>query len=346
MATATVSAPQQAVDMPALDLRRLVGKLIRSEGVCGVNELKVSQRGAGANMSVDVAAGSAYIADDHAAGGGFYHAVWTAVENVTLTAADPTNPRIDRIVLRVRDSYLGDADNTVSMVALAGTPTAGATLANLSGAQAVPGSSLLLANVLVAAADTAITDSEIDTLLSPGVRQHVVMVGGRSPIWHQELGAAASSFDAQSLPATYRELEIVAVIRSDAAVSSAEGTLRFNNDSAGNYDAQRVSGSGATAAAAETLAGSGAGAILYPGASAAANLAGRVRIVIPEYADTTFEKAALVESGHKQGTATGNLTKRSGVLAWRSTAAITRVQLLPAAGNWVAGSRMTIYAID
>lgn len=163
MATATISAPQHQVAMPAVDLRRFVGTVISSEGVQSADDLKVSQRAAGANMSVDVAAGEAYIKDDHAGGGGFYHAVWTAVENVPIAAAHATLPRIDRVVVRIRDAFLGDPANDITLFVVQGNPTAGANLQNLNGANAVPGSSLLLANVLVPAADTSINDSEIDT---------------------------------------------------------------------------------------------------------------------------------------------------------------------------------------
>ncbi len=161
MSTATTSAPQQQVDMPALDLRRFLGSVVRSEGVTTATDLLVSQRGAGANMSVDVATGSALIKDDHAGGGGYYHGAWTSVENVTIGAAHATLPRIDRVVLRVRDAALGDAANAIDLFVVTGTATSGATLANLTGAGAVPGSSLLLANVLVGAAVSSITTANI-----------------------------------------------------------------------------------------------------------------------------------------------------------------------------------------
>ncbi len=149
--------------MPALDLRRMIGQLVTSEGVIGSADFTVTQRGAGANMSVDVAAGSAYVKDDHGAGGGVYAATWTATENVTIAAADPTNPRIDRIVLQIKDNALGDGANSITLQRIAGTPTAGATLVNLNGAGAVPGSSLLLANVLVPAAASSIVNANIDS---------------------------------------------------------------------------------------------------------------------------------------------------------------------------------------
>jgi hypothetical protein len=127
------------------------------EGVRTGSELVVSQRAAGANMSIDVSAGSAVINDDHADGGGVYAYTLGAATNVAVTGSDPTNPRIDRVVIRVRDQGLGDAANDQGPVVVAGTPTSGATLANLNGAAAVPGSSVLLANILVPAASSSVT---------------------------------------------------------------------------------------------------------------------------------------------------------------------------------------------
>lgn len=163
MATTTTSAPQQGVNMPAVDLRQMLGAVISSEGVRTSTDLQVTQRAAGANLSVDVAAGSAAIQDDHATGGGFYAYTLATATNVPVGAADASNPRIDRIVIRVRDSALGDAANDVGPVVVAGTASAGANLTNLTGAAAVPDSSLLLANVLVGAAASTVPNANIDS---------------------------------------------------------------------------------------------------------------------------------------------------------------------------------------
>lgn len=151
--------------MPASDLRQLFGMSLANEGVRNLPDLAVTQRAAGANMSVDVAAGSAAIQDDHATGGGFYAYTLATATNYPVGTADPTNPRIDRVVIRVRDAALGDAANDIGPFVVAGTPTAGATLANLNGAASVPGSSLLLANILIPAAGTSVTTANIDTTL-------------------------------------------------------------------------------------------------------------------------------------------------------------------------------------
>ena len=82
----------------------------------------------------------------------------------TFTVADGTDPRIDRVVVTIRDGNVdGGANFDAVFQVIAGTPTAGATLVNLLGAAAVPSNSILLANVLIGAGATTITASEIDT---------------------------------------------------------------------------------------------------------------------------------------------------------------------------------------
>jgi hypothetical protein len=164
MAFAVTSAPWQQVNMPALDLRRMIKAAVGGEGVVAAGDLAVAQRGAGANMSVDIAAGEAYVLGESVTNQGLYYVYNDAVYNLTgFTAAHATLPRIDRVAIRVRDAFHGDAANDEAAVILTGTATSGATLANLTGAAAVPANHMLLANVLIPATSTTITTANIDT---------------------------------------------------------------------------------------------------------------------------------------------------------------------------------------
>src|SRR6266508_388403 len=158
---APLAFPMQQTSFGEEMLFRLVDDLF-SAGVRDSAALAVSQRAAGANMSVDVAAGEAVVAVSN---GGKRLVRTTAVSNsgtpgapnttdnwtVTFLASDATNPRIDRVVAQVRDTDVdaGFSTRDVALRVIAGTPTAGATLVNLNGAAAVPVSSLLIANVKV-----------------------------------------------------------------------------------------------------------------------------------------------------------------------------------------------------
>ena len=162
MAFVTVSAPFEQVGMPALDLRRFLATIVTAEGVRGGGDLVASQRAAGADMSVDLAFGYALVQGDSVVGQGYYHVFNNAAYNLTgFAAAHATLPRVDRVVLRARDMFHGDAANDVAPLILTGTATAGATLANLTGAAAVANNQLLIANVLMPAAAVSITTANI-----------------------------------------------------------------------------------------------------------------------------------------------------------------------------------------
>lgn len=117
-----------------------------------------------ANMSVNVAAGKCWVPGTSTAAQSQYFVYNDAVVNPAITASDVTNPRIDKIVLRIKDSaYAGVGDEAVLEV-VAGTAEAGATLANRKGAAATPASSLVLAYVLVPAKATSIVAANIENV--------------------------------------------------------------------------------------------------------------------------------------------------------------------------------------
>lgn len=147
---------------------RAIAEAHLQEGVLASGDLKVTAA-AGGGMKVDIAAGAALVKGDSGVAGtgltqGLFYIVNDAsVANaVTLTNADPTNPRIDQIVLRARDSSdLGSgADDSVFEV-VTGTPTSGATLDNRTGAPALPNDRVRLADVLVPAGSSSTTNGNI-----------------------------------------------------------------------------------------------------------------------------------------------------------------------------------------
>lgn len=76
---------------------------------------------------------------------------------VTLASGHATLPRIDQICLKVEDSSdLGSGADQVTVVAVAGTATSGATLDNRNGAAALPANHFLLADQLVPAAASSL----------------------------------------------------------------------------------------------------------------------------------------------------------------------------------------------
>lgn len=125
-------------------------------GVIAAGDLAVTQRGAGANMSVDVAAGGCVIEGTEAAGQGRYLATSDAVVNVPLAAAPGAgSSRIDLVVATVRDSAFSGTDDDWIIQAVTGTPAASPV------APSAPASSLVLASVAVASLAASIVDANI-----------------------------------------------------------------------------------------------------------------------------------------------------------------------------------------
>jgi hypothetical protein len=160
---ALVSYPEflQTRTYSAQQLRHLFAKLGLQEGVYGATDLQVSQRAAGANMSVDVAAGDALVQGDDITRQGLYHVVNDGVVNVPISASHGALPRLDQIILRVYDSTVLGVSDVPSLEVLAGTPTAGATLDNRSGAATLPNNAIRLADVLVGAGVAVIANSAL-----------------------------------------------------------------------------------------------------------------------------------------------------------------------------------------
>lgn len=149
----------------AIDARRF-WSTGRQAGVLSAGSYEVTQRGAGANMSVDIAATTgdgALVAGSAVTGQGLYLvAAHSAVINETITAAHATLPRVDRVVLEIKDNQHDSSGSNLAQVrVIAGTATGGATLDNLTGAASVPSSALLLADVHIPATDTTIGNTQI-----------------------------------------------------------------------------------------------------------------------------------------------------------------------------------------
>lgn len=161
-------------------------------------------------------------------------------------------------------------------------------------------------------------------------------------IQDQRLAVDAAAVTFSSLPQTYAHLLLKVMCRRNAPGVAAVNMV-FNADVAANYRWQAVYGQGA--AAAGLWDGGAAAAAITIGymtgnddASTAA-----LDIDIPDYVGpggsfyhSCVSKFACVGASFLTGTSGG---------VWRSNNAITRLDLLAAAGQFAAGSRFTLYGL-
>jgi len=146
---------------PAENDRLSMQAIFATTGIIGSSSLSVGPNSP-VGMSVVVASGWAAIVGTTQSNMGVYTVYNDANTTLTVTTADPTNPRIDRIVATVQDAFYSGSFNNVIFQVVAGTP-AGSPVA-----PATPANSISLATVLVGAAVTQInagniTDTRVDT---------------------------------------------------------------------------------------------------------------------------------------------------------------------------------------
>lgn len=192
-----------------------------------------------------------------------------------------------------------------------------------------------------AIADGSITSAKIadGTIQAVDIAAGVV---GTSRIAEVVLGAAAATIDFTAIPATYRHLLVYLYARGDSGVVT-NLQIRFNNDSAANYDYQRHQGQAAASVASESFAQTQIAAFSLVAASSPVNIFNCYSMWIPHYANTANQKVALLDAFHKEGITTGLMVTYHVGAAYRSTAAISRVTLFPGAGNFVAGTMASLY---
>ncbi len=139
---------------PAENDRLTTQALFATTGVVTSGSMEVTANSP-VGMSVLVASGWAAIVGTTQANMGTYTCYNDATDTLIITTADPTNPRIDRVVVTVNDAYYTGSLNNVVLQVIAGTPAGSPT------APATPANSISLATIAVAAGALSISSGNI-----------------------------------------------------------------------------------------------------------------------------------------------------------------------------------------
>lgn len=139
---------------PAENDRLTMQAIFASTGIIGASSLAVSQNGT-PNMSVNVAAGWGAVVGNYQANMGVYTFYNDAATNLVVTANSSGNPRIDRVVATINDTYYTGSTNNVTFTVVAGTPAASPV------APATPTNSISLATIAVANGASSIVNANI-----------------------------------------------------------------------------------------------------------------------------------------------------------------------------------------
>lgn len=338
-------------------------------------ELNVTQTGS-PSMAVQVDTGYASIPGTESGAQGNYYVVNLVTETVSVTASHATLPRIDIVVINIRDSFYSGAFNDGVLQVIAGTP------ASSPVAPSVPANAITLAQIAVGAGVTSITNANITD-----VRFYLAAAGGvilarteatrpasneiaegqltwamdvnKLFVWdgtaysqmfpgfnklaETSLGSPAASVTLSSIPQTYRTLKLVTISRGDFAAASIAWGLRFNSDATAVYNFQQdiVVGTSVTASQAQSETRGYLGEI--SAASATASCFAQHEVTIHNYTGTSFFKIASTKMTMITGVGAGGIHVRQIGTLWRNTAAITSIQILPDSGNLIAGTMVSLY---
>lgn len=202
---------------PGSELRQLAQALVGGEGVFGSASLAVSQRGAGANFSVDIAAGQAAVVGGDVAGQGIYVITNTAgAYNLVTPGAPGSGTRYHRVVAQIRDKTCNGSWTTYDWIPVLVQDTG-------AGLPAEPASSVSLAQVAITTGQASVLNANITDL-----RPNIPQLGVRDP-WHPlTLQNGWSNTGGANIAAQYRltynnELEVVGNIGH----TSISGTTLF-----------------------------------------------------------------------------------------------------------------------
>ena len=158
-------------------------------------------------------------------------------------------------------------------------------------------------------------------------------------IERQELEADTATITFSDIPQTYDHLELSIYARSNRASSVDDMFVYFNGDTtAGNYSAQRLSGTSGTVSASTSATEPSITTIAA--ANATANEFSAGCITIYNYTKTDRHKHHLASVGTPSRT-TLNSNR------WASTAAITSITLDPVSGsNFLTGTTIELRGIN
>jgi hypothetical protein len=154
MALRTPPSWLQNASHPAENDRLSAQAIFATTGIIVPTSLAVTQNSP-AGMSVLIASGWGAIVGTTQANMGVYQFYNDATATATITTADPSNPRIDRVCITVSDAYYTGALNQVAINVVAGTAAA------VPVAPSTPANSISLATIAVGAGVTSILTANI-----------------------------------------------------------------------------------------------------------------------------------------------------------------------------------------
>ena len=155
-------------------------------------------------------------------------------------------------------------------------------------------------------------------------------------------GGGSATITFSSIPATYTHLQIRYIARDSRTNTNSDFTLRFNSDTANNYNTHDLASNGSVASTGGATNSSSILIANMSGNTATANTFGAGIVDILDYINTNKYKTVRSLGGHDNN-GNGFVMLTSG--AWRNTVAVTSITLIPLVANFRQYSSFALYGI-
>ena len=148
------------------------------------------------------------------------------------------------------------------------------------------------------------------------------------------LGSNQTTVTFTSISQSYTDLIII--VNAGASAATANGGFRFNSDTGNNYSQTTIRANGGAVGSASISSNSQINLDYWGFTTSVTNME---IIQIQNYSNTTTYKTVLIRGD------SADYGVKASVGLWRSTSAITRIDIKSDAVNFITGSTFTIYGI-
>ena len=156
-----------------------------------------------------------------------------------------------------------------------------------------------------------------------------------TPIATYTANGSQSVISFTSIVGTYTDLLVIYSASDGTGGNEGNAIVTFNSDTSSGYSWTNLYGNGSVAGSSRATNQNG----IYAYCSGASASAGAGQFHVMNYSNATTYKSTL----NRGNVASGAVVARAGL--WRSTAAITRIDMTSSSGNYSSGSTFTLYGI-
>ena len=164
------------------------------------------------------------------------------------------------------------------------------------------------------------------------------------PIYTQTVGAGgASSITFTNIPQTFTDLQINVSLRSNASSANYGIYMTVNNNGSSIYSYRDIRGDGNSVVSQSGSATALVWSDTVNGTGTTSSTFSNGTIYIPNYANSTTYKSALLDNVFENNSTNAGITIHAGLIS--STSAITTFSLQSQVGNFVQYSTVSVYGI-